>query len=207
MNDELHHFEEKLRRVSPASCDHLKDDAMYCAGWNAAQAVIALRSQTVSPKRKSIAIFATGLMCGVVCCGVGLTAWQFHAIAHNGLQVSVVGTSEIVPPIAGVVNFSAAAAAAVDDVPVVQQQMSLNSFSKLVIPWLNSSNAGSVDVTPLATKPLSVAARRQWSQMLLSDFAVLAVHQGAKEISADDQPELPRLRTRPMRDMYLNDLL
>lgn len=203
MNDEFHHFEQKLRRVSPASCDHLKDVAMYRAGWNAAQAVIALRSQTVSPKRKSIATFATGLMCGVVCCGVGLTAWQFHPIAHNGLQDSVVGTKEIIPPIAAIVNVPAA----VDDATVKQQEMSLNSFSTVLMPWLKSSDVSSLDFTPLAAKPLSVAARRQWSQMLLSDFAVPAVHRATNEISADDQPEYPLLRTRPLWDMNLNDLL
>jgi len=203
MNDELHHFEEKLRRVSPASCDHLKDEAMYRAGWNASQAMNALRSGDASSKKKPIATFATGLMCGVVCCGIGLTAWQFHAIAYHGQQDSVVATSEIVPPIAAVVDFPAA----VDDVTVKQKQMSLNSFSTLLMPWLNSSDAGAVDMTPLAAKPLSVAARRQWSQMVLSDFAVLAVHQGTKEISADDQPEFPCLRTRPLKDMNLNDLL
>jgi hypothetical protein len=52
MNDELLRFEEQLRRISPTSWDHLKDDAMYRAGWNAARAVTMLRSQTALPRKK-----------------------------------------------------------------------------------------------------------------------------------------------------------
>jgi|GEM_PF-2312155 len=203
MNDELHYFEEELRRVSPASCDHLKNEAMYRAGWNASQAMNALRSGDASPKKKPIATFATGLMCGVVLCGVGLSAWQFRAIAYNGQEDPIVATSEIVPPIAAVVAFPAA----VDDVTVKQKQMSLNSFSTLLMPWLNSSDADALDITPLAAKPLSVAARRQWSQMVRSDSAVLAVHQNSKNSSPECQQEFPCLQTRPLKNINLNDFL
>ncbi len=203
MSDELHNFEEKLRRVSPASCDHLKDDAMYRAGWNAGQAVAALRYENASPKKRPMATFSTGLMCGMLMCGVAFSAWQFYGGERSDLQNVVVETNEIIPPIAAVVNVPAG----VDDATVKQQQLSWNSLSALLMPWLNSSDADSLDVTPLAAKPLSVAARRQWSHMVLSESSVLTVHQGAKEISPDDQPEYPRLRTRPLSDMDLNDLL
>jgi hypothetical protein len=204
MNDELRDFETQLRRMLPVSCDHLKDDAMYRAGWNAAQAVQALRSHTVLPKKKSIATFAKGLICGVLCCGVSLMAWQFHPVEQSRQLDSVIVLNDIVPPVDAVTNSATVAG---DDALVVQPQNTLSSFSALLVPWLNSLNEGSVDVTPSAAKPLSVAARHQWSQMVLSDSTVLVTHQGSTESTTDDEQKFPCLRTRPLRDVNMNDLM
>jgi hypothetical protein len=204
MNDELSDFENQLRRLSPVSCDHLKDDAMYRAGWDAAHAVLALRSQPVSAKKRSFETFAKGLMCGVLCCGVSLMAWMFYGVEQSRLQDSVVAINEIVPPVDA---EATPAIVAGSDTPVRHPQHALSSFSALLMPWLNTSDAGFVDVTPSAAKPLSVAARHQWRQMVLFDSAVVVVHQSAKETTEDDEQKMPRLRTRPLRDVNMNDLM
>lgn len=203
MSDELNDFEKQLRRMSPVSCDHLKDDAMYRAGWDAAHAALALRSQTAMPKRKSIGTFAKGLVCGVMCCGVSLMAWQSGEVDQSRPQESVTVLNDIFPPADAVANSATVSG---DDALAVQPQNALSSFSALLVPWLNSSDAYSV-VTPSAAKPLSIAARRQWSRMVMSDGEVLVVHQAPKETTSDDEQKFPCLRTRPLRDMNINDLM
>ncbi len=177
---------------------------MYRAGWNAAQAVLALRIHSASPKTKSTATFATGLMCGVMLFGAGLTTRQFGTVEQSRQQDSVVEMNKTIPPVDVVVNPVTVAG---DDATVSHPESVLSSFSALLIPWLNASDAGYVDVTPSAAKPLSIAARQQWSQMVLSDSAVLAVHRDSKETTVGDEQELPRLRTRPLRDVNMNDFL
>ena len=203
MNDEMSDFEKQLRRMSPVSCDHLKDDAMYRAGWDAAHAVLALRSQAALPKRKSIGTFAKGLVCGVLCCGISLMAWQWREVEQSRPQDSVTVLDDIVPPVDAVANSATVSG---DDALVVQPQNTLSSFSALLAPWLNSSDADFV-VTPSAAKPLSIAARRQWSRMVMSDGEVLAVHHVPKETTSDDEQTFPCLRTRPLRDVNINDLM
>ena len=176
MNDEINRFEEQLRRVAPASCDQLKDDAMYRAGWNAAQSVFALRSQSVSSARQSIGTFATGMICGLLFCGVGLTAWQLRSVASDGVQNEIVAAPEVVPPDATVPPVESHSVK-VDDAneaqPSPQQHHSLSSLSALLMPWTSLPAVREVDLTPQAAKPLSRAARHQWSQLLAESTVVV----------------------------------
>lgn len=207
MNDELDRFEEQLRRVAPASCDHLKDDAMYRAGWNAAQSVFALRSSSASSGRQSIPAFATGMICGLLFCGVGLTAWQWRSIESDGIQNQIVAAPEVIPMIATVPPVESNSVT-VDDaneaLPDPQQQHSLSSLVALLMPWISSPVVGQVDLTPQAAKPLSRAARQQWSQ-LLAESAVVTGRRNPAEPSNDDDSHI--LRTRPATNLPIEDLL
>ena len=183
---------------------------MFRAGWNSAEAVRALRNQAVVPAGKSFRAFAGGMMCGVLMCGVGLTARQFsgpdHSVAHN--QVAAINA--VVPPVgaeSAVLDSSVVAEETSHAPSAPPQNAPLISLSALLMPWWTPSDSRSLDLTPPAARPLSRAARSQWSHMLLPESTVLAGHRKCGKESSGDVSDSPRLRVRSLTELTIDDLL
>lgn len=210
MNDDSTGLEAHLRQMKPVACGHLKDDAMYRAGWNSAEAVRALRNHTVVPARKSFRVFASGMMCGVLMCGVGLSAWQFSRPDHSVADNRVVAKSDVVPPV-GAKSAALDASLIAEETAIAPATASANtaltSFTELLMPWWNPTDTRSLDLTPAAARPLSRAAQCQWSHMLLPDSTVLAERGNFGHTINDNIPVSPRLRVGSPADQNIEDLL
>ena len=210
MNDDSTDLEAHLRQMKPAACEHLKDDAMYRAGWNSAEAVRTLRNHTVVPASKSLRAFASGILCGVLMCGVGLSAWQFSGPNHSVADKQVVAKSDVVPldgAESGVLDASAVTEETAIAPATAPPNTAWTSFTELLMPWWTPADARSLDLTPTAAKPLSRAAQSQWSHMVLPDSTVLAERRNFGHTINDNIPESPRLRVRSLTDQILEDLL
>ena len=204
-------FEDELRKLIPSSCDRLKEETFYQAGWQAAETSIDKRvTHQKHDRLQSVRTFAVGLSCGLLISAIGLINWQ-PTTASNFESITR-QTSESEENISqetntSVVNISADQSAvniADNDVSLDQLQPP-NVYAVEMFPWNWLFDRGMAEPVPPESQPLSSAARRYGSTVVAADSSLIRNNQGICPHST--VPEPVPLRSSPLTKAIVDELL
>ena len=159
--------------------------------------------------------FAAGLLCGLLCCVALMTVWNFQSDTASNERVATAGlpkqeTVLVVDDVAAVGHVTQ-----MDDVrqkdDLVTEQLPqtkpIDFFATItsILPW---HSPRPIDVRNLASMPvhsLSVAARSQWNNMVLSESSMQRGR--ISPASQSDVADRAPMRAFPMSEAQILDLL
>lgn len=209
MSDSFSQFEDQLRRLAPAGCDHLTEETFYQAGWNAALRSVSKQAPASLQRRHSVIQFASGLLCGLLLCAASIAAWT-----STKQDISVVEVQPAqAPPVQDLVVSSTGQsghgmnARTAEPIPgVLPPGNDLFSISGKLWPWNWNRAAVHQHAIPLASVPLSEAARHQWNNIVAAELSG-TVLQAQIDSATPVSSERPQLRAFPSTESVFDELL
>lgn len=182
-------FAASLRRLQPTVGRLSAEETFYQAGWNAARRVSPPTSQ------REIRGFAVGMVCGLLCCAVGVRAWMLSAErAERQIVEQQDAVSDTVPQAR---DDHAGESSVVSDVPGEVTGRGLHEILALVRPgqWLPGTQVSqqSLWTAGRVTGPVR-GIKVDGLRRLAESTARLT--DSERGMTADAAPEAPRGRLR-----------
>lgn len=198
-------FETQLRQLVPVGCDDRALETFYQAGWNACAAQKRTAPDASLPQRSSARSFSVGLACGLLV-ALGISAWQFAGERPGGSgadRVAVGTLAAAAESLASPVDRKAGVARVPGSSEV---SFAWNDFFDGLTPWRNAAAISPKEHIDEATQPLSTAARRYWSRVVVAEPNVpLTGGRAAAESVQVNEDNL--LRSYPATSERLEELL
>ena len=209
MSDSLSQFEDQLRRLAPAGCDHLTEETFYQAGWNAALRSVSKQAPASLPRRLPVIQFASGLLCGLLLCAASIAVWtstqqDVSVVEARPVQSSPVQDLVVPPTIQSDHGMEAGTVEQIQG--VLPQENDLFAISGKLWPWNWNRAAVHQHTIPLASVPLSEAARHQWNNIVAAELSG-TVLQAQFESTTPASSERQQLRAFPSTESVIDELL
>ncbi|MEZ6123440.1 MAG: hypothetical protein R3C49_09730 [Planctomycetaceae bacterium] len=227
MSETFNEFEQQLRELRPAGCDQLLPETMYQAGWNACQSATKAKSAAgkqvsggSAERRHRLSSFTAGLACGLTV-SVSVSLWllgtdksesapeivQQNAEPTLRKDVIIVEEDDATEKPTEATDFTPQPETPEFPVTPVTVAVDWWPILRWLPPWQINSLPQQAEAIPAATQPLSVAARRHWSSVVMStvpkapdEFTPSAGH------DRKTQTRIP-LHALPAREELLRELL
>ena len=202
MNDQFSDFETQLRKLAPVRCDDLVEDTFYRAGWHAAMQSLQQTNVVAGRRKWSVGSFTSGVLCGLMCCVLAITAWSSLPDTTSSVQIvkTVVPDQE---------TMQAEVVIPKDD-PIVEhppQSQPVNLFSTVtsIFQWPSPGRIEFRNSTSIPVRSLSVAAQYQWSNMVVSESTIQRGR--TSQTTSSEVSDRSPLRAFPVSEAELLDLL
>ncbi|MCA9049073.1 MAG: hypothetical protein KDA89_10125 [Planctomycetaceae bacterium] len=220
MSETFNEFEQQLRELRPVGCDQLLPETMYQAGWDACRRAVNAKSsagkqtaETSAERRHRLGTFAAGLACGLAV-SVSVSLWSLGTnksetaprIVQQNAERTLPDDVVVLPEESATESGDTTAHPETSVMPVTAA-VDWWPITHWFPPWQLDSLPQQSEPVPVATRPLSVVARRHWSSVVMStvpkaleEFTPSAGH------DQETQTRIP-LHAFPAREALLRELL